>query len=454
VPVRTQISDFDFRIFFRLHSSENAIELHHKEPAMHRTLWLGLAVVFAFFSNNPLWAQTVLTADFSPQAVGRAGVYTSSATDDPLAAIANPALLGLQADRNRFMAAFYPAPATWNSDWHDAPGYTARAAHVGFNRNFLHSYFRWTTPLSFGIGYQESYLNLHKINWTDEQGHFIGSSDAYERSQGINLAAALHHKYWQLALGLSYRFSALKYVSVQADHAASANFGVYFQSPLDQLIPRNNPVVDDGAISLRPVCTAGFSYVFANVGPSYTAHPTRDDPTTLRQALPRTAKMGLNLSGGLRAFRGPRDSLDLMSFGMGIEATDLLVKDYQYPAYQNPIGNIHPVSTLLFGKGEVGVSLHKGFEAGLLEALYYRWGNMSGEDGISWPVYSGTTEGFGIRLSGLLKIMSHSSDFPHGKVTDAIARHFDLQYDQSTVHVPSSTADGMTNKQFSLLWRY
>lgn len=419
---------------------------------MTRTLWLSLAVVFALLCNCPLWAQTTLTSPFSPQAIGRAGIYTSAETDDPLAALSNPALLGFQAERNRFMASFFPAHASWKT-YGPQIGYTARSLQIGFDQKFLQRYFHWKTPLSFGIGYEEAYFDLGETHHYDENAHDLGYFESYERSQGVDLAAALHYRYLQAGLGLSYRFTALRYMAPVSDHAVSSDIGLYLQSPLDRLVNKHPAVGDGNSTKFRPVCTAAFGYVLANAGPTYQIHSSGSQSSTVRVALPRTAKMGLNLATAIRASRSPQDSLNLISFDMGIEAQDDLVKHWTSPEYQNPIGNIHPISTLLFGKSESGVVIRKGFEVGVIEAIYYRWGNVTGAQDSDWPWHD-TTDGFGMRLGGILKLTTWAADAPHGKVIDLITRHFDLQYDQSTIHQENSLTDGITYKQFSLLWKY
>jgi hypothetical protein len=412
---------------------------------MNRTLWLSLAVVFAFICvASPSWAQYVLTTPPSPQANGRAGIYTSSSTDDPLAALSNPALLGFQAERNRLMVGFYPERTRWNYYGPAQNGYSSRAVQFGLDQKTLQTYFHWNIPLSVGLGYQEAY-------WKNSYGSY--SASYYERSQATNLAAALHYRCLQAGVGLNYRTADL-HSGYRTGHPTSVDLGVYIQSPLDRLIYRDDPAAGGSTIRLRPFCTVAGSYVLANdgkslsipnyggYGNSYTAFP-----------LPRLAKMGLSVSGGLRAAHPTQHSWQVLSVDMGIEAVDDLVEYTPSGRYQSALGNIHPVSTLLFGKGDVGLVLRKGFEVGLGEAFFYRWGNTTGDH--DQTSLLGTSEGYGVHLSGLMKALTWNMVWNY-RVLDFVTQHLDLQYEQSTLQYesPYLSKNKATYQQLTLLWKY
>ncbi len=154
-------------------------------------------------------AQYSLTYHPSPTAYGRGGVYATGATDDPLAPLSNPAFLGLMAERNAVMTAFFPQRTEWSPlPWSDdiKLGYFSRVLYVGFDRATLGRNFGGHSPISVGIGYQEVLLDMGKFSRTDEFGNSLGAARAFETQHGFALAVGLHHPHWQAGVGFSHGY--------------------------------------------------------------------------------------------------------------------------------------------------------------------------------------------------------------------------------------------------------
>jgi hypothetical protein len=325
----------------------------------------------------------VLNAPMSPEANGTAGLYTSSNTDDPLAPISNPALLGLMAERNRLMVGFYPQRMSWGVLPRPEGGYdftmthSARSLYLGFDRATLDKYFKTNLPLSFGIGYQEVYYNMGELDGVDPSGNVISHYHSYERSRGYTMSAAAHYRYVQASIGLGQRFTTLNYpIGVGAIHLTSSDLGLYVQSPLERLFYKRDLVSDGRALYVRPFCTPAVSYALMNLGSRYM-FPTTD----IRQPPPREAKLGWNVSAGAHAAH-PVSGQDwrLISVAYGVEAEDALVARDGYH-YQGLFGDIRPGTNLLLGKRNDGVLLRQGFEIGVAELVYYRSGASHGTGG-------------------------------------------------------------------------
>jgi hypothetical protein len=394
----------------------------------------GPVVLVYLFLARGLCAQDFLNAPPSPEANGRAGIYFSGDTDDPLAPLSNPALLGLMAERNHLMAAFYPQRANWEqlNAWGPASGgeYSSRAILVGYNRAKLgHSHF------SLGLGYQEVYLDRYR---------------AYDNTRGVSASAALHYREMQLAAGINFR-SGANYTNV-------FDLGLFYQILLDRAFSERNLSYARDGIAPRPFGTLSIGYVMRNLG-STVPGPRTDEQTFVSPVpLPRRATLGFALQTGLHAAHPLSDDWQILSLSVGIEAEDNLVhylSPFGYGGdwnYKGMLGNINPAINLILGKSDDISGLKKGFEFGLAEAVYLRWGSVA-DDG--WYLGGSNTQGFGVHLAGFFKFATLDDQVLTNKISGYVARHIDIQYNQSTRHDHHpNPLDGLTYHELALLFKY
>jgi hypothetical protein len=415
-----------------------------------------LIVILIAALTMSVGAQEVLLMPPSPQANGRAGVNLPGDFSDPLSPITNPALLGLMAEHNRLMVGFFPARAKWSMLEGDSPiGYSSRAVQLGFDHQSIGSGSEWHIPLSIGVGYVETNLDLGEGIVVDENGRMMGTSHhSYERAQGLDLGLGLNYRLWQAALGFTHKLVTERYVIEPYHTYFSSDVGLYVQSPLERFFYRSGPTYESGHVRLQPFCTAAFGYSVANLGPRQ-----RYGDNVITDPLYRTANMNLGGVVGLYAAHPVEADWKLLSVGAGVQTRDLLINgDGNYKMLS---GDIHPVRNLIAGKGNNDLGMYKGFEFGLAQTFYYRYGRAS-DDHFYWR---GTdTQGYGVSLSGMLQLAEFCPKFRSDPTASTLARHLDIRFDYSSRndHSPNPSNgdpyEQMLNsiifRSISLNWRY
>ncbi len=401
-------------------------------------------------------AQFELVFPPSPQANGRGGIYPTGQTDDPLASLSNPALLGLMAERNQVMAAFYPHHAEWHPFSVLTIGYASRALAYGFDRPTLGKFFDCKTPFSFGIGYQEAMLDLGETQRTDEYGNSLGSFKATKVQRGLTLGIGYHHARGQAALGLSHGWAhhALGFSDATL---RPTNLGLYGELFLERWRYPSPPVYAAPHLITQPFLHLSGGYALLNLGPAYRYHESSDEFQSLSsdpEPMPRTARLSLGFSTGLKASHPLADEWELISVAAGIQVQDALV-DYSGAdgyKYRGPLGGIRPLKELVLGQSDRDIGISKGFELGLMETFYIRSGRAN--DASPWAWYDMQVSGYGLRLSGILKLIALDPARRQDGTFTAILKHLDIAYDHAAFAESGSSLDGTTLNQLSLRYTH
>jgi len=382
-----------------------------------------LVLVFTVLAGSAA-AQELLMMPPSPEANGRAGVYFSGDSHDPLAPISNPGLLGLMANHDRLLVSAYPARAKWSVFDMKPFGYSSRSVQLGFDQRAMQRFLRTSLPLSFGFGYQETNLDLGDLRFVDENGHETGTGGkSYENTRGFDMAVGLNYRRFQAGLGFTHKLTTMHWGSPDDYSNFASDVGAIVQARLERFFYHTDPVFENGQFRAQPFGTVSLGYTVANLGPKLRLKDSfRADP------LERTATMSLGGEIGLKAAHPVEADWRLVSFGAGVQTRDLLIA-HDGEHYKSLLGDIHPLRNLVLGKGNDQLGMYTGFEVGILETFYYRVGRAH-DDNFYWR---GTdTEGYGFSLGGLLKLAELSPRVRAGGIASVLARHLDLRLDYSS----------------------
>lgn len=415
-----------------------------------------LVVLSLIILSRSAQAQSITMFPASPQANGRGGVYTSPDNADPLAPLSNPGLLGLMAEHNRIMVAFYvdktqkePDPLD-SGDWVNGYRLTSRAVYLGFNRHDLGKWFKRDVPFSFGIGYHETGFVNPGLNDWGSRDEFSNSRRVEAESRGFSLALGAHYPNIEAGAGLNLKF--IRRNAEPRTNTYVTDFGFYVHSPWQ------TPLTEGPGPCL--FIAPALSYSLLNVGPLI---PTAESPTGAPPE--RTAKFGLAFAAGLDSRNPMGDPWRVFSVEAGAEGEDLLV-DYSHDAvrYQGALGDISPINDLILGDDNFKTTKRQGLEIGLIEAFYVRVGNYRlAEQVVSYgrgPLEL-HTKGFGFRLAGALKLLRGDATIHANRTVSFIAQHMDIQYDVSTItnldyfhgNGPDWKYDEITYHGLTLLWK-
>ena len=376
-----------------------------------------------------------LTIPSSPTSNGYGGLLLPSGLDDPLAPLDNPAALGFIASQSPLSAAFYPARTQWGPYSFVADEdmrYSARALNLGVNPERLAKWLGRPTKLSLGVGYNEVYFDLGEILLRDSQNETIGSYHAYERMNGLSFGLGYESRI-KAALGFS-----IKYVKSDLGPYDASGFshdiGAIVQFPLLNF-RRESARLESPYV--LPFLTPSVSYAMTDIGGGidYTDEPGQEDP------LPRTEHITFALSSRVTLRAADKHDWQLATLDIGIQAEEELITQEADYRYEYPLSDINLINDLLFGESNDRIQKRRGFEIGLLELFYLRRGSFEHTgDHVRYE-----TSGFGIRLSGVLKLAEH---FGNAKWTD----RFDVEYSESsfTQYGEYPAYDGLTYRQISL----
>ena len=402
-------------------------------------------------------AQSPVMFPASPQANGRGGVYTSPDDADPLAPLSNPGLLGLMARHNRFMAAGYPQRTAWvipplEGFPEGRFGLSSRALYFGFDQRTLEKYFKARLPFSIGLGYHETNLAMPDFLAYNSLPRNPGSS-WYDNSKGFSIG--MGGEVLGIDAGVGFN---LKYVIVKQgrfeDHLTTSDFGLYAEAPWKISVYRQPLSAADSRLRWVPFLTPGLGYSMLNVGPRYTEAYS---PFPIKARPERTAKLSYTLSTGLDAHHLRFGDWRILSLEGGVEGEDLLVTDNGYGEYQGIYGDISPMNNVLLAEDNRQITRREGWEIGLGEIIYVRGGDfiLAGTER-----YEYMTTGYGLRLGGLLKLALLDRDVRSSHAVSFVAKHLDLQYDQSTVRFHRAqlppgitvTSPNLTYHELEVVW--
>jgi hypothetical protein len=403
-----------------------------------------------------LQAQTILYMPSSPEAIGRGGMYFSTNTDDPLAPMSNPGLLGFQVERNHLTVGFYPSKVSWlpyDSYYNDLElfyGYSGRAVSFGIDRSTMSRLLHSKNRFSLGLGYQETAYSYSYYRYFYSNN---SRSEAKEKVKTINIGLGYHGEFLQAGIGMNVKTVDVNWFDNKTKFSAN-DFGLVLQSHLERAFWNN-----DSARDWKPFITPLIGYTLSNVGGQF-----RYDGSDNGQPLPRKYALSLNLSTGLKSQVFGKGDLDVIAVAVGEQIGDNLIEDnyrermqlFNNPQdhqrnyyHKNPFGNLQPLNDFVLGKPHPWVSRQQGIEIALLETGYLRWGHVSTSYNYTYSYYSSegghysagfyvrekySTNGFGLRLSGLLKILTAKQEVSKSSVISFLTHHLDLQYQYAIRH--------------------
>jgi hypothetical protein len=373
----------------------------------------------------------------SPEANGQGCTSVSRISDDPYAIYFNPAHLGLSSTQSNAMFSFYPSKTMW------LPGlglndltYNALVLCGGTN---LEEYL--SIPLSVGVAYTRVDLNLGTFNRTSSTGpQIVGTFNGEEHNDAFSLGVGLDIGV-KLAMGITFRrvesnlgnSGAGQEQGSGSASAWSRDYGFIINVPIVDLTCKKSELMT----GIAPIFDLSFGSALTNVGGKMTyIDKAQADP------LPRNISIGTTLEIG---FKFTRTDHKLLSFTWSRQSDNLLVgRDNLGSFYREGYGDVDFFKNLVQGKRTETIDLSQGWQIGFAEILYIRGGSFVGTGNRSF-----TTEGLGLRLSGIFKLLQ---DIEAEKSSELlyIVEHFDIRYDQSDYET-TETGHPLDNTEFSSL---
>ncbi len=409
-----------------------------------------LFFVLSLVASLPVFAHsratmTFLTLPSSPTANGYGGVLLPTALNDPLAALVNPAALGLQAQQSRGNAAFYPQRTQWAPSFDFSPHmrYSARALNLGMGTAILGRWLHHPTRFSVGVGYNEILFDYGETTRRNQYNEPVGSSHPLERMNGLSLGIGYHGDV-EAALGFSVKYVTSDFGETESGQMKDAVFSHDIGGTVQWPLLGRSSADSAPQTGLTPYVTPAFSYSITNIGPAvnYLNQPAQGDPQ------PRTEHVTFGLASGITLHEADQREWRLISLELGLQAEDELITYEEYYHYQWPFADINPLRDMLLGKANDRILKRRGGEVSLLEIFSIRRGSVEATgDHLRYD-----SRGFGIRLSGVLKLAEHFGSI-------VWSDRFDIEYSESEFSQAADSNylypayDGMRYRQISLYWR-
>lgn len=340
-----------------------------------------------------------------------AGAFTGLANTEAFCGFYNPALLGY------FGSSYNFAVQQSRADW--LPGFSFSETTVeddglqlGYNLE------KFSLPLSVGLSLDQFKLNLGKNVWTDENGNVLGTYYSQEWYNALRFGLTYD---WlvQTSIGIGYKHATSdlvysRYGPVKRD-ADVWDWGIHVNVPLLRLILENHSGYDQ---KFKPFLDLGLGMVNENIGGEVIyIDKNQADP------LPRQAKMGFSVAGGLHM---KIIGLQMCAFKIfwSSEANDLLIKSNGLSkTYQTFPGDIDIFKNILRARGDEKVINRSGFGIDLLGTFQITAGRFAG-----FGYYNIGTEGYRLRSATLFRLLSGMVDNDSLRL---LLDHVDFQYARS-----------------------
>jgi hypothetical protein len=398
----------------------------------------------------------------SPEGNGMGGIAGTTITESPLATLANPGQLGLMSLDQYIAAGFYPTSTNWLPALGDPDlTYSATVISAGINLDKI-------APLPFGlsIGVAHSHvdLNLGYFTVPSVDPYVTQTIDAKECTDNWTLGIGIDY---YIRLGFGYTNKGIQSNLVPFDIQSQGRQGVASTAAYDigimLDIPVTNIITQFAATPLtvykktQALFDISLGSAWSNMGDHFVTYidAAQADP------LPRNAMLGISYKAGL-VIPTSTTSWEVISFTLAHQAEDVLVQRFATPADSNgfPIGNplrpqyesgmgaIQFFNNVILGEGNTRITLRKGWQINLGELVYISGGSIRG----GGQLY--TTDGWGLRLSGLLKLIAEMRPaFSESRIPMFILNHFDIRYDHasSTYDDPNNPNDGVTYNSISVI---
>ncbi len=368
----------------------------------------------------------------SPDANAWGNVGTAVVSDNPIATIANPAQLGMFSLNGYLSASMYAPKTNWLPSF-GVPDltYDIWAVSGGYE---LSKDLELPFRLGVGAGYSRVFLNLGEFVQMDPNGFVLGSYRASETSEQFSVGLGTEY-FLRVGIGLNFKSVHSRIGPTFASTAASeakptaTDFGLIVQAPVFDIWQKaaGEPLYlfED----VQPLFNLTLGYARSNLGDKPVVYPGvwRGDP------LPRNVTIGLSVELGLTTELQGKPWRAL-TFTLAREAEDLLVTRKPGGGYgfQSGLGDISFFKHVVRGKldDDDRANLHKGWQLGLGEFVYVRGGSFSESPNFGNRNYS--TSGFGIRMSGLFKLLTALSSVEgEDTILSFLLHHIDVVYDHA-----------------------
>ena len=360
----------------------------------------------------------------SPEANGQGCTSISRISDDPYAINLNPAHLGLSSTQTNAMFSFYPTKTIW------LPGlglddltFNAFVISGGINLD------KYTSlPVSIGIAYSRVDLNLGTFYRTSYNPDIVGTFKDEEHHDALSVGFGLDLGV-RFAIGITFRkiesnladFGVGQEQGEGSGSSWSRDYGLLINVPIVDLVSKKSELMT----GITPIFDLSFGTALTNIGHKMIyIDKAQADP------LPRNISIGTSIELG---FKLSRTDQKLLSFTWSRQSDNLLVgRDNLNSFYRGGLGDIDFVKNIVQGKRTETIDLSQGWQIGIAEIVFIREGSYVGSGNRSF-----TTEGFGLRLSGFLKLLQ-GLEVEKINALLFIAEHFDIRYDKSEYKAPEA----------------
>ncbi|MFH1011813.1 MAG: hypothetical protein V1784_11345 [bacterium] len=361
----------------------------------------------------------------SPAANGRGGIFLPGDWDDPQYAHYNPAGLGFAVMQQRFGAGF--SDMKWLPGWHFVDmSYRSFGLYAPLGKDDALKDLGYKGAIHYGVGLNGVLFDLGETERRDEFNRPIGTFHSWENSYAVTLAAATASQI-NTAFGVTLKGADAHLSPSPYGGSAAAfmfDFGGLLELPLVKILQGRGTDPPD-EFGLNPEVTCGLGYALTNVGGKvYYEYPGTGSP------LPRTASISTGIAFELRKEDPTLGTWRILTLGWGVQGDDDLVcaTDGSWRYSRSLRGDIRFFNDLVFGRFSPNIIKLRGWELGLIEALYVRVGAHEDPEGnVFYHTY-----GFGLRFAGLYKCLVASGGY---RPPDDLFRHLDIRYDFSRYDV-------------------
>lgn len=370
-------------------------------------------LIFIVLSFSELFAQGESAVPFllihpGTNLNGMAGAFTALPTNDPFGQYYNPAQLGNFGREQNFAIQFYPNKTHWLPTFrYTKLSFLSKAIAVGYNFGNLFK----IIPISVGIGYIDTELDLGRHFWADENGNSLGYFNSKESYAAYSFGMGVEYL---VRFNIGYTFKKID--SRMGPHSAKSDaedFGLQLTIPVINIAEFFHEKSISFADGSNPFFDISFGYALTNIGKKIKYSDSRhNDP------IPKKAQLGYSLSFGLN--KKYRDfDIRLVNFDWSTEANDILIKYYEN--YIDAPGDIKIWNNVILGKSDSQVSIHQGWRINLFETFQYSHGRFKGP---GYPTFQ-KTSGYLFSTTGLFKWLSTNWD---NNILKFIASHLGLSY--------------------------
>ena len=244
-----------------------------------------------------------------------------------------------------------------------------------------------------------------------------------------------------MALGITFRRIESNIPEVGAGqeqtsgHASawSRDYGFLIDVPIIDLVTKKSELIS----GIMPLIDLSIGSALTNVGGQMIyIDEAQADP------LPRNISIGTTIEFGIKYTRTDQK---LFSFTWSRQSDNILVgTDHWVKFYRGGFGDIDFLKNIVQGKRTETIDLSQGWQIGIGEIVFIRGGSYVGSGNRSF-----TTEGLGLRLVGVLKLLQ-GLEFVKSSELSFIAEHLDISYDRSD-YKTTEVNHPLDNTEFSSL---